>query len=288
MNNKLSKLKEDFLQYIKSEKSYNQKTIKNYNLYLERFLSYVSTDSPNDITQKKTKAYRKWLKGFKDKRGEKLQPNTRNYHLIALRSFLSFLSTKGLDLVNSEQIKLFQNNKKNIVIATDDELKQIFAQITDNRSNKLSLRDKSILKLILNTGLKVSKITKLKQKQIKDCQLNLKNKRLRLDKECVGSINQYLNSRKDKNPFLFISHDKRTKQNKEHKPLSSRSIQRMIKKYVRKAGINKKITPSSLRHAYAKKLVEENKEISEIRDQLSHSSISSTKLYIESVKNAKK
>lgn len=290
MNKQLSKLKDKFLDYLKKEKSYKKQTVQNYQLYLERFISFIDSIKTNQITEDVISKYKTWLNNFRDDRGEYLETNTKNYHLIALRSFFSHLSDNDYKVISPNKIKLFKNKSKKITIITQDELEQIFAKIEEGKKNKnkklLSYRDKSIFKLILSTGIKVSKIEKIKKDNFKNSQIEIKSGCVEIDNDAKQGLQKYLSLRSDNNPYLIISHDKRTKGNT--KPLSSRSIQRIIKKYVRKAGLNKKITPSVLRHTYAKKLIDKNKKISEIQDKLNHSSIYSTKLYINQLKNCKK
>jgi site-specific recombinase XerD len=101
-------------------------------------------------------------------------------------------------------------------------------------------------------------------------------------------LQKYLEKRTDPNPYLFVSHDKRTtkirrlkdqKITSEDQPLTPRSIQRLIQKYARAAGITKPVTPHTLRHSFATDLLQNGADIRSVQTMLGHSSITTTQIY---------
>jgi site-specific recombinase XerD len=91
---KLGDLKREFLEYLEIEKGRSLKTVENYDRYLERFLQYAKTDSPQKLSESMVREYRLFLNrqpGTKVGRNiESLKRKTQNYYLIALRAFLKY------------------------------------------------------------------------------------------------------------------------------------------------------------------------------------------------------
>ena len=94
-------------------------------------------------------------------------------------------------------------------------------------------------------------------------------------------VRKYLDVRSDVNPYLFVSHDKRTGHTtaQDDRPLTPRSVQRIVQKYARAAGITKPVTPHTLRHSYATDLLQNGADIRSVQSMLGHSSITTTQIY---------
>jgi len=101
-------------------------------------------------------------------------------------------------------------------------------------------------------------------------------------------LKKYLDIRPDLNPFLFVSHDKRTgKRVKATKkgleadevPLTPRSVQRLVQRYAKAAGITKPVTPHTMRHSYATDLLQNGADIRSVQAMLGHTSITTTQIY---------
>ena len=93
-------------------------------------------------------------------------------------------------------------------------------------------------------------------------------------------LQKYLDTRKDMNTYMFISHDKRFGKQKDHdEPLTPRSIQRIVQKHALEAGITKKVTPHTMRHSYATDLLQNGADIRSVQSMLGHSSITTTQIY---------
>ena len=158
---------------------------------------------------------------------------------------------------------------------------------TDKNADLIKYRDKSILELLFSTGLRVSELAKLKKDNVnlrkEEFTVMGKGRKSRvvfLSEQARYWLQKYLEKRTDPNSYLFISHDKRTlKQDDDEQPLTPRSIQRLVQKYARAAGITKSITPHTLRHSFATDLLQNGADIRSVQTMLGHSSITTTQIY---------
>lgn len=237
MPNNLKTLFEKFLKNLKNGEK-NPTTINNYNFYLNRFLGITRISKPRDINPETIRSYKLKLNKIKNKQGKFLSPATQNYHLIALRAFLKYLNQEKLNDLNYKKIILFPHKIKKGESPGKAEIEKILeVPLKTNVSDIIKKRDKAILELLFSSGLKVSALVKLKRSEIT---------KIDSSHQARYWIKEYLKKRKDNSEFLFIRHD-RASRLKTINPLTTRSIQRIIQGYTKKAGINKKITPESFR-----------------------------------------
>src|SRR3989338_9304284 len=167
---------------------------------------------------------------------------------------------------------------------TKDELERLLEAPLKFKQNKITqLLDKIILEFLYSAGLKVSELVNLHQQDI-----DSKNNELRVGKEgrtrIIPISNQnaywlrkYLDSTKKEVTNIFTRTDRAS--GKKDKNITPRSIQRLIKKYAKLAGINKSLTPQSLRQEFFSNLVEKGTNLYSIQELMGHSSINTTKIY---------
>jgi site-specific recombinase XerD len=286
-----------YLEYLEIEKNRTQNTLQNYHFYMTRFLEWHGADhTPESITADRVRAYRLWLNRLVDVHGEPLKKNTQNYHLIALRSFLRYLTKRDIPSLAPEKIELMSMPDREISVIDSHELDRLLeaplqteAKGSLEASPLIKHRDKAILELLFSTGLRVSELAKLKKEDINlekdEFSVRGKGRKLRvvfLSATARHWLRQYLTLRKDMNPYLFISHDKRAKtraEEDEFKPITPRTVQRLVKKYAKIAGITKPVTPHTLRHSFATDLLENGADIRSVQSLLGHSSITTTQVY---------
>ena len=300
MVKKLSKYLTEYLEHLEIEKNRSPKTLENYAFYLGRFLEYLGSDrSPTAITHEEVRKYRLWLNRLIDVHGEPLKKNTQNYHLIALRSFLKYLSKRDIKTLAAEKIELMKMPDRDVSFLDGSDLNRILEAPLEIQNDSESpntvlqkYRDKSILELLFSTGLRVSELIGLKidTVNLKRDEFSIEGKGGKrrvvfLSEQAKHWIKKYLGLRKDMNPYLFVSHDKRTKQKKksnkqsQYDPLTTRSVQRLVKKYAKIAGITKPVSPHTLRHSYATDLLQNGADIRSVQAMLGHSSITTTQIY---------
>ena len=164
MPNGLTKLKNEFLEYLEIEKGRSLKTVANYDRYLTRFLNFAKLASVSSLNDEVIRRYRLWLNRLPAQEGN-LKKNTQNYHLIALRSFLKYLSRRGQKTaVAAGDIELAKTGGRDLDLISGDELSRLSA--TPKGTTWQNLRDKAILELLFSTGLRVSELTSLDSRLI--------------------------------------------------------------------------------------------------------------------------
>lgn len=271
-----------FLEYCQIEKGKSQKTLENYEHYLTRFLNFTKNISVAKITPKTIRTYRLHLLTIQNPDNETIAVKTQNYHLIALRSLLKFLQKNDVPTLSPEKIELIKQHHQLPIFLEKDEVEQLLA-LKANPKNLSELRDIAILHLLFSTGLRVSELAKLTKEDISSKRQEIsitgkggKSRVVFLSPLAIETMQHYIQARQDINPHLFVSHHRK---NNQVDPLTPRSIQRIIKKLGKKAGIVKKITPHILRHSFATDLLINGADLRSVQSLLGHSSITTTQIY---------
>ena len=92
MSRNISQLKKEFLEHLEVERGRSIKTIENYDHYLKRFLDFSKIKNAEDISDEIIRQYRLWL----NRLNPAISKKTQNYHLVALRAFLKYLSRRDI------------------------------------------------------------------------------------------------------------------------------------------------------------------------------------------------
>jgi site-specific recombinase XerD len=280
MAHDVHELKSRFLEYVEIERGRSVKTVENYDRYLQRFFAHMKIVHPEDITEPKIREFRIWLNRQEGTSGT-MKKRTQNYYLIALRAFLKYVRRHGVQTVQPETIELAKLPDREIDMITETELDRLLK--APKGTDVATLRDKAILETLFSTGLRVSELVSLNQDiDLSRDELTVRGKgeKLRVvffSPAAKAAIAAYLKARGDMEEALFIQYGK----NKAVKAsrLTSRSIERLVKKYAIKAGITKKVTPHVVRHSFATDLLQNGADIRSVQALLGHASINTTQIY---------
>lgn len=276
-----------FLEYLEIEKNRSALTVRNYDFYLQRFVSWANIKKPEDITLVAVKRFRLRL-NREEYNGKPLKKSTQNYHIIALRSFLKYLAKMDVKTLPAEKLELAKVGERIVEFLDGSDLDRILQAPLKTKNKKIiQIRDKAILETLFSTGLRVSELIALKRDSInlKKDEFTVRGKGDKprivfLSNHAKHWIGEYLNTRQDIEPFLFVAHDRASKAREdEARPLTARSIQRLVEKYSKVAGITKKVTPHTMRHSYATDLLQSGADIRSVQSMLGHSSITTTQIY---------
>lgn len=281
----------EFLEYLEIERNRSQRTIRNYDFYLQRFSKWAKNPNPENITAELVRRFRLWLnRTIEGKQGDNLKKSTQNYHLIALRSFLKYLSKRDIKSLAPEKIELARQPERSVEFLEIEELVRLLdAPVQGKKGGEFSLvrlRDKAILEMLFSTGLRVSEIANLEIESVnlKRDEFTVRGKGdkpriIFLSDDARQWIKAYLTKRQDMSPHLFVSHDRAKKRRDDSGPLTPRSIERIVKKYGKTAGITKKITPHTMRHTFATDLLRNGADLRSVQAMLGHASITTTQVY---------
>lgn len=286
----LEKLIQQFLEYLEIEKNCSKLTIRNYKLYLERFLFWLRENFPDhglkDINVDIVRKYRVYLANYTDEKGLTLKRVTQSYYIIALRSFLRFLIRNDYDTLPPEKIDLPKSESKSLKFLDKHHLESLFAVI--DITKEAGLRDRAIFELLFSTGLRISELVRLNRDQInfetREFGVIGKGGRARvvfLSDSAAQWVGTYLEAREDPFKPAFIRYAKEVliENNGEKMRLTARSVERLLEKYVRLARLPVKATPHTLRHSFATDLLSNGADLRSVQEMLGHKNISTTQIY---------
>ena len=276
-SNNLSALVDKFIFYLKYEKNVSPKTIENYTLRLNRLIEYVGDVNVLKLNRMQLLEYRMAL------HENNLSVKTINYHIVAIRAFLKFLLKNDIDCISPNKLELAKIPPREVNYLDDEEVEKILlapAQFTKNRFKLI--RDEAIIQFLYSTGLRVSELINLQRKDIhidsKQFSVVGKGSKIRAiftTKNAREKLNEYLKTRTDNSPYLFIS----LSANGLGDHLSRNAIENLVRKYAKLVGINKKVSPHTLRHSFATSLIKKWADIRAVQTLLGHASITTTQIY---------
>jgi site-specific recombinase XerD len=289
---KISEAVHKFLIYLEIEKQKSNKTLENYQHYLNRFQQFLNEDiQVKNIDIHTIQEYRLFLNRIKINKDQTLSKKTQNFHIIALRALLKYLAKIDVVCISAEKLELGKTSIRSVEFLTPEEVARLLQACKTN--DKIGLRNRAILETLYSTGLRISELVSL---NIKDVDLSRKEFMVRgkgdkprpvfLTERACEYIRTYLEVREDNYDPLFISFGRSGKVDNfasaahgEQYRLKAYHIQEMVRKTALLAGLNKKVTPHTLRHSFATTLLNNGADLRSVQEMLGHSSIATTQIY---------
>ncbi|MBW2104933.1 MAG: tyrosine recombinase XerC [Deltaproteobacteria bacterium] len=259
----MRKLIHSFIDYIRAEKGYSRHTIRNYESDLRQFIKFVVTkkgiekgDPGIDLVD--YKLIRLYLGELFDNR----KRTTIARKLSTLKSFFSYLELRGLTAFNPAiDISTPRQEKRIPAYLPIDDMFALLEQ--PDREKELGLRDLAILELLYSCGLRVSELVTLDIEK-----LDLTSRLVRVS-----------NTEKARKKAGFSATNGPLFLNYRGGRLSSRSVDRLVKRYSRECGITADISPHSIRHTFATHLLDGGADLRSIQELLGHVNLSTTQKY---------
>lgn len=274
----------EFTDYLKTVKKSSANTIESYVRDIKAFLSYAEINSL-DILILSADDIREYINSL-EKKGKTHSTLVRN--LASIRCFYEFLIYTDSVLNNpTKNIKLKKAETKLPEILTQKEVDILLSQ--PNVSTHRGCRDKAMLELLYATGLRVTELIDLNvddvnlQINIVMCHSSKSERIVPVYSSAIKSIENYLAN--VRNALVSDKSEKALFVNMNGTRMTRQGFWKIIKSYADMGGIDKKITPHTIRHSFATHLLENGAGIKDIKEMLGHSGISSTQVYSQIIKH---
>jgi len=283
----MKKYIETYQKYLKNEKNYSDNTIISYKNDLNQLFSFIKEYKllrKNGIKYIDHQIMRKFIVYLKEKKYSKRSISRK---VSTARSFFKFLHKEEIIEVNPTLNLLTPKIDKKLPYFLY--LQEIDKLIETPPRNKLSgIRDRAILEILYGTGIRVSELTNLNiddidfnEKIIKVLGKGSKERILPLSNPVIKAMQEYIEKRYlfNRNKFDKTINKNALFLNRFGGRLTARSIRRIIIKYIKIAGLNKKLSPHVLRHSFATHLLGGGADLRSVQELLGHKSLSTTQIY---------
>lgn len=277
---KLEEILGYFLDYLSVERGLAQNTIISYRYDLIKYINFFKKNKVQFFNQTNKGLINNY---FVYLRKEGLEINSISRNLVAIKMFYRFMLAEGFINEDVSSLIEFPRVSKKLPYALS--LREINILLDDsNFKEYLGQRDQAILELFYATGIRVSELINLKiddinmeNQMVKCLGKGSKERIIPFGSKAHQSLSLYLKevrlrlAKDPKENALFL--------NNRGERLSRQGIFFLVKKYARKAGIEKKVTPHTLRHTLATHLLENGADLRSVQEMLGHSDISTTQIY---------
>ena len=281
MESELKQNIKQFANYMEEEKNASNSTVISYQRDLKKLFLYLDErgiHSVDKITSTNLNSYVLQM----EKQGFSTSSVSRS--VASMRAFFHYLfKMKKTEEDPSEKVRPPHVDKKIPEILTMDEAVLLLEQ--PDISTDKGIRDKAMLELLYATGMRVSELLALKSDEVHlsmnylICRERNKERVIPFGKEAEHALTEYLNKSRSKfthgqeSDYLFT--------NCSGDSMSRQGFWKIMKAYVQKAGIQKDITPHTLRHSFGAHLVQNGADLRSVQEMMGHADISTTQLYMD-------
>ncbi len=287
----MEQLLDQFLEHLRYERNVSAHTLRNYKSDLEQFLAYLSPVNKEsasrqypEIGQIDHLTIREWLSTLHSEHKKKSSVARK---LAALRTFFQFLLREGIVELNPAKLVSTPRLEKKLPkhLSIEDAIR--FIETPDIETD-LGMRDRAILELLYATGVRVSELTTLstgdidlKQRLIRVTGKRRKERIVPFGEPALKALEAYLLVR---DRFLAQAPiSKRDSEavflNYQGTRITTRSVGRMVEKYIRICAGMHDISPHALRHSFATHLLDSGADLRDIQELLGHARLSTTQIY---------
>lgn len=288
---KFQEATEKFLRYLTVVRHFSEHTLRAYALDLERFAQFSGVKSVEDVNKFVLRGY------LADLHEKGLKKRSIARHMSALRSLYKYLLREKvvegnpLDLIDGLKLE-----RKIPQAITYDEVVRFIEQ--PDEQTLFGARDRTILELLYSSGLRVSELCGLNRDDFEAGQ-RLLRVRGKGKKERIVPVTQSAAEWTER----YLGHEQRYVDGKRHvkerdsraiflnrwgERLTTRSVERLFKGYLKSSGLAQTVTPHTMRHAVATHWLENGMDLKTIQELLGHSTLVTTTIYTQVSPQAKK
>ncbi|MEG2420280.1 MAG: site-specific tyrosine recombinase XerD [Oscillospiraceae bacterium] len=268
--------------YLRDEKQASVNTMNSYLRDVTQFKTWLVEESVT-LTKVKSPDIDRYVK-YLDSLGKSAATITRS--VASLKSFYTYLMGAGKVKLNpAKGIELARVERKLPQILTNKEV-ELFLEQPDGNDVK-GCRDRAMLELLYATGIRVSELIDLNVEHVNlsagfvRCISHNKERVIPLYQTAVKALSGYMS--RVRGQLIEHQDEKALFVNMNGERMSRQGFWKLIKHYQEKAGIQKEITPHTLRHSFATHLLENGADLRSIQEMLGHADISSTQIYTQLV-----
>jgi integrase/recombinase XerD len=270
-----------FRHYLQAERGMSANTVLAYGRDLERYAQWVSNGGSADHLNPSLRELGQYLSYLRE---EELAPPSIARHLVALKMFYRFLRLEERVKQSAVELLSSPNLWERIpqVLSPESVEKLLAAPCPDDR---FYLRDRALLETLYATGSRASEVVNLKLADLHldsgFCKCLGKGNKQRvvpLGRPALKALREYLTDFRPKLtrnvsdcPWVFVSRGRRA--------LTREMLWILVKKYVRRAGLNGKVSPHTLRHSFATHLLAGGADLRTVQELLGHANIRTTQHY---------
>ena len=265
--------------YLEQEKHASANTVSSYLRDLNQFRSWLLENGAADLRRVKTDTINEYLR-YLERRGK--SPATVTRSAASLKSFYGYMQASGVMKANpAKAVVTHRAERKYPEILTNKEVELFLEQ--PRCVDEKGFRDHAMLELLYATGIRVSELIGLNVTDVNltagfiRCSSRGKERIIPLYHGAVKALQDYI---RDIRPRI-IANETETALfvNMNGERMSRQGFWKIIKHYQETAGIEKDITPHTLRHSFAAHLLENGADLRAIQEMLGHADISSTQIY---------
>ena len=262
----------DFLEYLEHQRNYSPHTVKAYREDITQFLRYVKRKPLRSIDHHLLRSFLSHL------RDAGYSPVTVGRKVASLRAFFRFLLRRRI--ITTNPVLLLRSPKKPERLPDVLTVEQAVRVIeTPKGMNWSALRDRAILETLYSTGIRVGELVGLEVKNVNFAESEIrvkgKGKKERIvpvGRPALLALMDYIEKRPYKKArFVFL--------NRTGKRITERSVERIVARYGKLAGIDRHITPHTFRHSFATHLLDRGADLRSVQEFLGHERISTTQIY---------